>query len=612
MDRRTLLAMGLLFILFMTWSKVYTHFYGPDPAAVDSLAVAQQATPARIDVTEPQDHPAAVAADDAFAGDPARDLPAMPATPADDAVAFAPVPAQTLTVTTDLYRLEVASHGAEITSWQGLEYPGLDSEYVELVPEPGLLDRERRGDALIFANGELDLADASYRIEGPTDLTLREGDAPRTVEMVAETRGGLRVRKALTFTPGRYAVDVSYAVESIDSRGDDLLRMRLGDPVAARFAWSKGIAHTEDDIKAMMRAPNQNRTYAMVGEELAFRQQQHLERDDDKAFGSFRGSVRFAGLQSKYFCITAFVPGAVEKAVEGRIRLGGDRETLIPSWEMELPLRRDAGGTIGSSCALYIGPNDFDRLGTYDVHLEKTVNLGWKWIQPISELVLRLMNWLYGFIPNYGWVIVIISILSKLIFWPLTARGTKAMRKTAESQARLKPMMDELKRKHGKDPQRYNQEMMELYKREGVNPMAGMAGCLPMLIQMPVFLALYQVLYNMVNLRMAPWILWIDDLSQPDMLFTLPFSLPLFGNGFNLLPLIMAAVTFLQTKLTPQPSAGNQMAAMNNIMPIMMLFFLYNMPSGLVIYWTINTAMTALQSWQVNRNAPATGGASAA
>lgn len=606
MDRRTLLAMGLLFILFMTWSKVYTHFYGPDPSAADSLAVTERA-PASATINPaapPADRPAAVAADDAFAGDPAADLPR------DDALAFLPVPEQRLVVTTDLYRLTVDSHGAEVVSWLGLEYPGVESEFVELIPSEGLPASRPRGDALIFANGELDLARAEYRIEGPATVTAT--DAPRSVEMTAETRGGLRVRKTLTFTPGRYAVDVDYVLEAADQSGADLLRLRLGDPVAARYAWSKGIAVTENGLKVMMRGPTQDRTYAMVGEEIAFRQQHHLDRDDDKAYGSFRGSVRFAGLQSKYFTIAGFVPDSENVAVEGRIRLGGDRETMTPSWELELPLRREGAGSLSSSCSLYFGPSNFDRLGSYGASLEKTVNLGWKWIQPISELVLRLMNWLHGFVPNYGWVIVIISILSKLVFWPLTARGTKAMRKTAESQARLKPMMDELKRKHGKDPQRYNQEMMELYKREGVNPMAGMAGCMPMLIQMPVFFALYQVLYNMVDLRMAPWILWINDLSQPDMLFTMPFSLPLFGSSFNLLPLIMAAVTFLQTKLTPQPSAGNQMAAMNNIMPIMMLFFLYNMPSGLVIYWTINTAMTALQSWQVNRNAPATGGASAA
>ncbi len=150
-----------------------------------------------------------------------------------------------------------------------------------------------------------------------------------------------------------------------------------------------------------------------------------------------------------------------------------------------------------------------------------------------------------------------------------------------------------------------------MYKEEGVNPMAGMAGCMPMLIQMPVFLALYQVLYNMVDLRMAPWVLWINDLSQPDALFMLPFSLPLIGSYFNLLPLIMAAATWFQSKMTPQSGMGGQMASMTTIMPIMMLFFLYNMPSGLVIYWTINTAVTAFQSWRIHSAVPAAGGAQA-
>lgn len=392
-----------------------------------------------------------------------------------------------------------------------------------------------------------------------------------------------------------------------------MLDTALGDPVSVRYAWNQGIAVTEHHVKAMMRRSMGGRSFAMVGEELEFRNQMNLGKDNGKGEGAYRGTVRFAGLQSKYFTILGFVPQNLDepgRVVEGRIRLGGDAETGHQSWEIELPLRGN-DRVASSGLSYYVGPTDYYRLRKLGNHMERTVNLGWKLIQPISELVLKLMNWLHGFIPNYGLVIIIISILSKLVFYPLTARGTRSMKKMQESQARLKPKLDALKKKWSGDAQRLNQETMKLYKEEGVNPMAGMAGCLPMLIQMPIFLALYQVLYNMVDLRMAHWIFWIDDLSQPDALFTLPFSIPLMGSLVNLLPLVMAVATWYQSKLTPQSGAGGQMAAMTTLMPIMMLFFLYNMPSGLVIYWTINTAMTAFQSWQVNRTMPAPGGAQA-
>jgi YidC/Oxa1 family membrane protein insertase len=569
--------------------------YRPDPVPVDATAVEQVAAPAgadaapRLEDTAPTPSPmeaggAAVPTDDArFLGEPDPG---------------------TITVETDLYITTFTRTGGVLVGWRGKQFPGLDdSEFVELVPERTALDPAPRGDALIFESGTVDLTDAPFT--GGDGFRLAEGDAPRELVLTARLLDGAEIRKILTFTPGDYALGVRYEVSPGDSG------LLPGEPVSARFVWNQGIAVTEKAMKMMMHGNASDRAFALVGEEYHAVNASNLGKDNGSGFGSFRGSVRYAGVQSKYFTILCFAPDAAERAFEGRIRLGGDPETGRQSWEIELPLTR-AGSGASAEAALYAGPSDFNGLKSYGVSLERTVSLGWKWIQPISELVLHLMTWLHKFIPNYGWVIVIISILSKLIFWPLTQKGTQSMRKMQESQARLKPKMDALKKKHGGDAQKYNQEMMKLYKEEGVNPMAGMAGCLPMLIQMPIFFALYQVLYNMVDLRMAPWMLWIGDLSQPDALFLLPFSLPLLGSSFNLLPLVMAAATFFQTKLQPQGGAGGQMAMMNNIMPIMMLFFLYNMPSGLVIYWTINTAMTALQSWLVKRDPlPVAGGAEA-
>jgi YidC/Oxa1 family membrane protein insertase len=162
----------------------------------------------------------------------------------------------------------------------------------------------------------------------------------------------------------------------------------------------------------------------------------------------------------------------------------------------------------------------------------------------------------------------------------------------------LQPKIKALQEKYKDDREKQSQAMMKLYKEEKINPMAG---CLPLLIQMPVFVALYQALMHTIALRQKPFILWIDDLSQPDALFEMPFSLPFLGSEFNLLPLLMAASMWVQTKMSPTGTAGGQMAVMNSILPVMMLFFFYQMPSGLVIYWLVNTLMTIYQTWRIHQ-----------
>ncbi|MBK7703995.1 MAG: membrane protein insertase YidC [bacterium] len=584
MDRRTLLAMVLFLVLFLVWSKVMDRYRPePAPAGPDTAAVVE--TDAGAKAAGPAGLAAAAAPDSAAA-----------ALTAAVAGTFAAPGDAVYELGNDLFTLRIAEAGGAIVGCKLRDYRNGDGGQVELVPPAGALDEAPAGDVLVHEGGELDLTAAPFLPVGEAGFALAAGAAPRELVLEAAGAGGLVVRKIFTLKPGTYVVDVRYEVPS----GGPVLR-------GARFAWRRGIAVTEHETKAMMQRGS-FRAFVQVGEEFHALQQANLAKG--KGEGSYRGTVRFAGVQNKYFSILGFLPDDGRSAAESRVRLGGDRETGHQSWDLEVPARPGAGGA-SAAVSLYLGPNDYRRLRALGHDLEKIVNLGWKFIQPISELVLRLMNWLHGFIPNYGWVIVIISILSKLVFWPLTAKGTKAMKQMQDSQARLKPKLDALKKKHGGDPQRYNQEMMKLYKEEGVNPLAGMSGCMPMLVQMPVFIALYQVLYNMVDLRMAPWLGWINDLSQPDALFVLPFSLPLLGNLFNLLPLLMAAVTWWQTKLTPTSGAGGQMAAMNTIMPVMMLFFLYNMPSGLVIYWTINTAVTALQTWRIHKSAPASGGAPA-
>jgi YidC/Oxa1 family membrane protein insertase len=261
---------------------------------------------------------------------------------------------------------------------------------------------------------------------------------------------------------------------------------------------------------------------------------------------------------------------------------------------------QSSGTSASFAYTVYMGPLDYDRLAAYGADAGKLIDLGPNMFRPFARGTLWIMKTMHAAIPNYGWVIVILSVVLKVVFYPLTKSSTQSMRRMQEIQPRLQ----KLRERYKDDQQRQSKEMLELYKQHKINPMGG---CLPLLVQMPVFWALFTVLRASIELRQAPWVAWITDLSVPDVLFRLPFSLPIFGDKFCLLPTLMALAMWAQTKLgaTPTPTGEGamamQMRMMNTLMPIMMFVFFYNSPAGLSLYWLINTVLTALQTWKIHR-----------
>jgi len=198
-------------------------------------------------------------------------------------------------------------------------------------------------------------------------------------------------------------------------------------------------------------------------------------------------------------------------------------------------------------------------------------------------------------VPNYGIVVILISILTKVLFYRLTHQSFKSMKQMQD----LQPRLQELKDKYGDDRRRLSEETMRLYKEAGVNPLGG---CLPMVLQMPVFVALFNVFRYTIELRGAPFVGWIHDLSQQDVLFRFPFTLPLIGNAFSLLPLIMGGAMFAQSKLGQSPTGQTSTTVppgFNTMLPIVFTVLFYRMPSGLVIYWIINTVMSVAQQYYI-------------
>ena len=264
------------------------------------------------------------------------------------------------------------------------------------------------------------------------------------------------------------------------------------------------------------------------------------------------------------------------------VSVGTNSFTLLP------------GGAEKHEYTLFLGPKQEKVLLEYG--LVTLLNFGA--FTPISKGLLHVLNSFYHVIPNYGVDIIILTVLVKVCLFPLTRKSQMSMFKMQE----LQPELKKLQEKYKDDKQRMGQEQMALFKRHGVNPMSG---CLPIVLQLPVFYALFRTLQLSFEMRQAPFAFWIHDLSRPDMMFTLSSPLPFLGNYINVLPIIMAVASIAQMRLmpsNPDPKAQQQQQLMK-IMPVMFAFVLYHMPSGLLLYWTTSTILSVGEQLLIRRMA---------
>jgi YidC/Oxa1 family membrane protein insertase len=605
MDRRTLFAFLLIFLIIVGHSVLMKALYGDERSAASADSTSAVTAPVGESAPGQGD-----AIEQERAAEPERNGAATSGMvvareggeekePATAAAALRSVPPETeshaVVVQTPLFRAEIAPRGARIVSFELADYRLYNGRPVDLVPS-GAAAAAAGADAILFERDSLALGDRVFTAESSPQVTLEPGSDSRRIEFVLRTEGGLEVRKAYTFDPERYGVGVELSVGTYDSERADAALRRLGRPDRAHFGWNQGIAVTERNQKTSERA---FRAFARVGDELYYKRRSALRKGVDAYTAVYTGAARFAGLQNKYFTIAGVVPPADSGSGEGSIRLGGDAERFEQTWSLDLPLRRhgtDRGGLGNAAIDLYVGPQTSERLSAYGVGLEDTMDLGWTAFRPLARAVLWIMEQLAHVIPNYGLIIIIFSVLTKLAFYPLTRKSTESMKRMQELQPKIKALQE----KYKDNREKQSEAMMKLYREEKINPMAG---CLPLLIQMPVFVALYQALMHTIALRQKPFVLWIHDLSQPDALFQLPVSLPFLGSDLNLLPILMSAAMWVQSKLSPTGATGGQMAVMNSLLPVMMLFFFYQMPSGLVLYWLINTVMTIYQTWRIHSTA---------
>jgi len=309
----------------------------------------------------------------------------------------------------------------------------------------------------------------------------------------------------------------------------------------------------------------------------------HRDQLKSKEGKEYTGNTDWVSLRSKYF-VVAMIPEENKKFTGWEVKR--EKKDWIEGY-VTVP---ENDGTI--SFTMYAGPKNYDALKSMKIGLERTVDLGWSFIGMIGAIILRFLNWINGYIHNYGLSIIILTLIIKIITWPLSAASINSTRKMSEIQPLLKQVQD----KYKDDPQRLNAETMDMYKRHKINPFSG---CFPLLVQMPIFYALFITLRNAIEMKGAHFFLWINDLSQPDALFELPFTIPLIGaNVFSVLPLIMIAAMLGQSLMGQAKGAvKSQQQKMMAFMPLIFGVLFYTMPSGLVLYWTVSTALTILQQF---------------
>lgn len=400
-------------------------------------------------------------------------------------------------------------------------------------------------------------------------LQVKKGEK-KSLEFVASEKNGNYIKKIYTFTGDTYIIGLD---QQLGNNGGTPLEGTLLLIEKNHFVATPG--GKRYDVHGPTTFAD-NALHTLNANELA------------KGPKTFEKDVLWSGFEDKYFLSAVIAEnGSIATA---QIRQDNAYvENVISSPRLTL----NPGAVATVSYRLYFGPKDLDILKAQGSRLEEVIDFGW--FSAIAKPLLHTLQFFYKYVGNYGLAIIIITVILKALFYPLTNKSYKSMK----DMQKLQPKMAELKEKYKNDRDAMNKAVMELYKTHKVNPMGG---CLPMLIQIPVFFALYKALMFSIELRHAPFILWIKDLSAPDALFgVIPKDLPLLGGmPIGPLPLLMGATMVVQQKMTPSNMDPAQ-AKMMMALPFVFTFMFLNFPSGLVLYWLVNNILTIAQQAYINK-----------
>jgi len=541
-ELRILLAFALSFVILLVSRPLLVRLTPPAPATKPaSPAAGESATPQAP--TEKSDEKTE------------SSKPALAAVPAEPTAGEAE---EEVTVEGDLYRVVLSTRGAVVKSWTLKNFKDQQGNPLELVNPAAA---SRYGDPL-----SVWVADEAVRkdVNGALFVPSTKGDLKAPVTLTFEYSGGrVAARKQFVFSAASYAV----SVES-DLATD-------GKPVAHELAWrgsfgdihDAGVRGTRWDV--FYRQPDQMVRIA-AGK---------VEGEATTASGAFA----FAGIEDHFFA-AAFVPpqdGLRVTAFRDEITLPGQTAATA-----SVGVAVGSGSAPANRLKLFVGPKRSDILAPIQAHLPELIDYGW--FAFVAKPLFLALRWIYDHVvANYGWAIILLTVVINMVLFPLKITSLRSARKMQQLQPQLRAIQEKYKGKKLKDRNEMSQETMQLYKKHGVNPLGG---CLPMLLQIPFLYGFYKVLLISIEMRQAPWIgWWVPDLSVAE------------PHWLKLLPLLMCGSQFVMQKMSPTPSPDPTQQKIMLFMPVMMLAFFYYISSGLVLYWLTGNLVGIAQQWYINR-----------
>ncbi|HOO90320.1 MAG TPA: membrane protein insertase YidC [Syntrophales bacterium] len=543
MDKRTLLAIALSFAILIG----YQYFFQktPPPTPEDSTQTTGET------VSTAENTPQGLTADRSTSATPVIDHRKSLTENIEDKG-----PGKDVTVESPMYTAIFNSRGAGLKSFKLKDYRRdmeKDSPLVELVNVGESTDYPL---TTMFPESSIEIP-AGVLYESDADsVNLIDAANAKSLTFSWSYPGEIRVEKIYTFNPDKYSFDLEIRLTNLSS---NTIKEN------AFIAWNRYVDPSEKGDRYNHEGP-----ISFVGNKVISKKIKKLgERE-------FEGpDVSWGGFETKYF-ISAIIP---EQPSLTNFITSKDSKNIV-STALEGPknlIPPDQSGSFRYS--VYLGPKKYDNLKAQNVNLENSIDFG-SWIKWLALPLLTALNWIHKYVLNYGVAIIILTILVKLIFWPLGNMSYRSMK----GMQKLQPQMKKLQEKYKDDKAKLQQETMALYRSNKVNPMSG---CFPMLIQLPVFFGLYRALLYSIELRHAPFVFWIQDLSAKD--------------PYYITPIIMGATMFLQQKMSPQPGGNEMQAKMMMWMPVVFTFLFLNFPSGLVIYWLFNNILSIGQQYYINK-----------
>ena len=467
---------------------------------------------------------------------------------------------RSIDVSTDVLALKIDLDQGNIIGAQLLNYPlaSNTNKPFSLLTDEDNARYVANSSLFIVNNGLVEPVDIKFDSEQPL-YELNKGENELVVSLSGKTADGLSVYKDFTLKKGSYLIDISYRlVNQQDNPWTGYMSAQLLREAPKEDKSSP--IHVGSYTGASFSSPAHHRY-----QKVTFKDMDKHNLDEDVKSG-------WIAMQQRYF-LSAFIPD-LNTTNKFYTRSSGENYTI---GLVSKPIVVKSSEEKSIHTRLYLGPEIADTLKTIAPSLDLTIDYGWLWF--IASLLFSLMKGIYSYIGNWGWSIVLVTVIVKLAFYRLQAKSYRSM----AGMRQLQPKLQALRERYGDDKAKISQATMELYRQEKVNPLSG---CLPLIVQFPVMIALYWVMIESVELRQAPFMLWINDLAAPD--------------PYHVLPLIMGITMFIQQKLNPAPPDPMQ-AKIMMFFPVLLTVLFWNFPSGLVLYWTVNNTLTVLQQWYITR-----------